>query len=315
MKALLSICYACVLLWMFNRCASAPETINESCSPDEELCEGRCVAVGTCGEDHSESGVELVDSAKTASSICSDAASANGSLSGAYQGAMITAAGAKSYYLQSNWWFLYDKQSIAYNGLSFTVSNPTNAAVDAYTGSPIGYPSFFVGSYAGHATSASNLPRKVSDIASIPTVFATNATQKGIENHNAAFDVWFTPDASLLSNSQYSPPPGGAYLMIWLFDPERRQPRGSNLHPGQTVEQAPGTWDVWIHATNPPCISYVSTTPLDTLEVDLNSFIRDSVDNGYGITGDMYLNLVFAGFEIWGGGDGLSVNRFCIQVN
>jgi hypothetical protein len=28
----------------------------------------------------------------------------------------------------------------------------------------------------------------------------------------------------------------------------------------------------------------------------------------------MYLNIVFAGFEIWGGNDGLQVKQFCASV-
>jgi hypothetical protein len=59
----------------------------------------------------------------------------------------------------------------------------------------------------------------------------------------------------------------------------------------------------------------VSTIPLDSLSFDLNRFIQDSVANGYGITSSMYLSIVFAGFEIWGGGDGLQVKQFCAKVN
>ena len=79
----------------------------------------------------------------------------------------------------------------------------------------------------------------------------------------------------------------------------------------------PGTWDVWVDTptAGPPCISYVSTTPRDSLSFDLNAFIQDSVQNAYGITSSMYLSIIFAGFEIWGGGDGIEVNRFCARVN
>jgi hypothetical protein len=84
----------------------------------------------------------------------------------------------------------------------------------------------------------------------------------------------------------------------------------------------PGTWDVWIDpqrltGTNAsaPCISYVSTSPLDSLSCDLNKFIQDAVANNYGVTSSMYLSIIFGGFEIWGGGNGLQVKQFCAKVN
>jgi hypothetical protein len=85
-----------------------------------------------------------------------------------------------------------------------------------------------------------------------------------------------------------------------------------------TVAGVPGTWDVWVdpvRGTSPPCISYVSSEPVDSLVFDLNAFIQDSVTNAYGVTSSMYLSIVFAGFEIWGGGDGVSARRFCAKVN
>jgi hypothetical protein len=102
--------------------------------------------------------------------------------------------------------------------------------------------------------------------------------------------------------------------MVWLFDPSDRQPRGRNRFPRTEVPGVPGTWDVWIDATDPPCISYVSTDPRDSLSYDLNKFIQHSVTNQYGITNSMYLSVVFAGFEIWGGADGVQLKRFCADV-
>jgi hypothetical protein len=102
--------------------------------------------------------------------------------------------------------------------------------------------------------------------------------------------------------------------MVWLFKPTDRQPRGFNTHPGQTVPGIPGTWDVWVDSSNPPCISYVSSKPLDELAFDLNDFIQDSVANSYGITRSMYLSIIFGGFEIWGGADGIKAKAFCANV-
>jgi hypothetical protein len=59
----------------------------------------------------------------------------------------------------------------------------------------------------------------------------------------------------------------------------------------------------------------VSTAPLDGLVFDLNDFIKHAVGKNYGVvTGSMYLNIVFGGFEIWGGADGLELQQFCVDV-
>jgi hypothetical protein len=123
---------------------------------------------------------------------------------------------------------------------------------------------------------------------------------------------------------QNNPGKGGAYLMVWMYKPSAHQPRngvpgtGGTATPNyaaQSVSGVPGTWDVWIDKTDPLCISYVSSEPLDGLSYDLNNFIQDSVTKQYGITSSMYLSLVFAGFEIWSGGDGLQAKQFCAAVN
>jgi hypothetical protein len=102
--------------------------------------------------------------------------------------------------------------------------------------------------------------------------------------------------------------------MVWYFKPGNRQPRGAVAYTRHAVSGLSGAWDVWIDSSNPPCISYVSTSVIETLDFDLNAFIQDAVKNGYGITSSMYLSLIFAGFEIWGGGNGLQAKAFCASV-
>jgi hypothetical protein len=248
-----------------------------------------------------------------ASNNCTDHATLRTVVNTDFGGTFIPVDGvSKQYYFQANWWGMYDRESEALDGLSFSVANPTGAA--SYGDMPMGYPSLFIGSYAGHATSGSNLPKKVSALTKVYTSFSTNASSMGYSNYNAAYDVWLTATGTALPEYQYDPGVGGAYLMVWLFKPTDRQPRGFNAHPRQTVRDLAGTWDVWVDSSNPPCISYVSTTPLDQLDFDLNNFIQDSVTNGYGITGSMYLSIIFGGFEIWGDANGLRAKAFCANV-
>jgi hypothetical protein len=250
------------------------------------------------------------------SGACTDMATVTGTVAQQFGAASITAGGSKSYYLQSNWWQTFANETEVYSGLSFTVHNPQGASVPQTNGAPMGFPSIFIGQYAGNATTGSNLPKLVSSLASVPTIYRTNNASIGTSNHNATYDVWFTQSGTPLSPSQSAPGAGGAYLMVWMFKPTDRQPRGSdNGHTNQAVTGVDGSWNVWVDTTDPPCVSYVSTTPLDGLGFDLNAFIKDAVSKGYGLTNSMYLSIVFGGFEIWGGADGLELSQFCATVH
>ncbi len=223
----------------------------------------------------------------------------------------------KEYLVQANWWHKYTDQTVAIDGLSFTVGNPSGTAVSGGDNYPMGYPSIFIGAYQDRVTALSKLPIQVSAIKSVNTIFSTNALSKGTSNYNVAYDVWFTPTSKALT-SETAPPSGGAYLMVWYFQPSNRQPRGSNEHPGHTVSGVSGSWNVWVDHSNPPCISYVSTSPIEKLDFDLNKFIQDATNNGYGYSSgewkNKYLSVIFAGFEIWGGGNGLQAKAFCANV-
>lgn len=224
--------------------------------------------------------------------------------------------GAKSYIMATNWWSSYNGQSITGTGNNFTISGGAGDA-NRDMGAPAGYPTLYYGSYNGHESKGNTLPRQVTELSSVPTVFRTNGAQFGMDYYNAAYDVWLTSSAAGVPNGQYDPGRGGAYLMVWTFDPENKRPRGPGEEPqfaAMTVPGVTGKWDVWVDDTDPPCISYVATEPVDNLGFDLKHFIDDSVQNGYGITSEMFLAVVFAGFEVWSGGDGLRVDEFCVDV-
>jgi cellulose 1,4-beta-cellobiosidase len=223
----------------------------------------------------------------------------------------------------TNWWHKFVAQTVTLDGLSMTIKNP-DASVPATDGNPMGFPTLFIGNYQGKKTVGSNLPKQVSALTEVPTIFSSNATSLDTSNFNATYDVWFTATEADLPAKQANPGKGGAYLMVWMFDPRDRQPRGGapkgdgGMGPNvaaHTVKGVDGTWDVWIDKTDPLCISYVRTAPSDGMAFDLNTFIRDSVTNSYGLTSSMYLAIVFAGFEVWGGGDGLKLKQFCAAVN
>jgi hypothetical protein len=262
----------------------------------------------------------------SSTSDCSDVSTTTLSFTKRYDGDSIAVTGStKTYYSATNWWHTFGGQTVGISGLSMKIGNSAGTSVPASDGNPMGFPTIYIGAYSGHETVGSNLPKQVSAIKSVPTIFQTNASTLDTSNLNATYDVWFTASGGkLTSATQNNPGKGGAYLMVWMFKPADRRPRGGIVDStgdgtpnftGHTVAGVPGTWDIWIDSTDPLCISYVSSTPIDGLAFDLNNFIQDSVTSKYGITSSMYLNLVFGGFEIWSGGDGLQLKQFCAAVN
>ena len=243
---------------------------------------------------------------------CTDtAASFTNLVTGQYGGGQIPVDGSsgKSYFMQANWWGnppTAPQEQIS--GLGYTISGSVSAGSNV-----IGYPSIFIGSYQGKASKGSNLPKQISALTSVPTIFSTNVDSQGVASYNAAYDVWLTANSNLVTGS--GPGTDGAYLMVWLFKPSDKQPRGSILADGRFVDGVSGAWTVWGDTTNPPCISYVSTSKISSLEFDLNLFIQDAVKMKYGnIKSSQYLSIIFAGFEVWSGGDGLQVKKFCANV-
>ena len=319
------------------RCASPPSETEEDCTEDEILCKNRCVprdepCDGAGGATEPADSSTDVDGTADAAAVdaglssedpesCADTATVNGTLNQQYQTVPIQVSGQrKSYYLTTNWWHVYDGQSIQFDGLSFEVIDPNDVSVPPSDGAPTGYPALFIGSYGGNTSTGSNLPKAVSEITSIPTVLSTNAVRHGTDNTNAAYDVWFTRSAGGVPPGTYHPGTGGVYLMVWLYKPIDRQPRGgirnSPNHPNREIQGVEGEWDVWLDPSTgyPPCVSYVSATPREELAFDLADFIRDALANNYFVTEEMYLSIIFAGFEIWGNGDGLKLENFCVDV-
>jgi cellulose 1,4-beta-cellobiosidase len=248
---------------------------------------------------------------------CTDVSTDTYSIKDQYGSTQITLDNnpKKTYYMMANWWGTpYNNQTETINGLGFTMANPSSTP-SSNPSNPLGFPSIFIGTYQTRGTQGSGLPKQVSSLTSVPTIFSTNADTKGTSNYNATYDVWFTQTNALVSGTD--PGAGGAFLMVWLFSPSDRRPRGSIKAGGTVVSGVKGGWDVWVDSSNSPrpCLSYVSNTTLSSLEFDLNYFIQDAVQNNYGIiTSSQYLSIIFAGFEVWGGGDGLQVKKFCANV-
>jgi hypothetical protein len=115
--------------------------------------------------------------------------------------------------------------------------------------------------------------------------------------------------------------------MVWLRDPGDKQPIGSVK--ATNVMVAGQAWNVWVGPrgegpagySSAPVVSFVNPTENSDnraqsfKDVDLKAFFTAAAS--YGISSNLYLTDVFAGFEIWSGGSGgnLGVDEFKAVVN
>lgn len=235
----------------------------------------------------------------------------------------------KSYVIQNNNWGNPggSNQTLTYSDNSFVITGTTGGSPG--NGVPASFPSIFIGSNGDTAggvfstKSDDGLPKRVSSITSLNTTFTwTGGTNGG--DYNAAYDVWFAK----------SPPSGtyedgiDAFLMVWLYKPGGRSPIGS-IKREATIGGT--TFDVWVGPRNgsapgsdpnAPVVSYVAKGKLNTMTFDLKAFMTNAAQFGSSdhssnpFTTSLYLTDVFAGFEIWSGGDssGLSVTEFSAVV-
>ena len=247
----------------------------------------------------------------TPTTTCDDTSNASGTMTGEYTRTTIpTTSGSKSYILQSNWWSNYAGQTEAYSGLSFTLDGKGTYQSPSI---PLGYPSFYIGSYQTNASVGSNLPKLVSSLTKVPTAFKWSGSSS-VSRFNASYDVWFSASSSVITGS--NPGGGGAYLMVWMFKPSDQQPRGDIRDAAVTIPGTSGTWTAWYDASgDAPCVSYVANSKLSEISFDLNEFIKNAITRGWGVKNSQYLSIIFGGFEIWEGHNGLKLDKFCAQVN
>lgn len=307
--------------------AGSPGCVNSVCQPVVVTGTGGATGAGGATGTKATGGANATGGAKATGGVaatggapipvtnCTEVAVNGGSLTSAYQHTTVSVTGAnKNYVITSNWWHQFVNQTIAYNGNSYTIGGTASNSGDT---SPSGFPSMFIGNYGNTGNSTgSNLPKPVTQLTTIPTYLASNASATSGQ-FNITYDVWFNPSGTV-DTQNGNPGSGGYFLMVWLYQPSGYQPRGASIS-GQafTVSGVSGSWRIWTDGQNgsqPPCVSYVAATNIDSLSFDLNAFIKDAMSRGY-ISQQQQLALIFGGTEIWKGGVGLQVQRFCAIVN
>jgi hypothetical protein len=234
--------------------------------------------------------------------------------------AKVSVAG-ENYIVQPNAWGTGASVTMTYKNNSFAVTSAGGSGDQA----PASFPSMYVGANGftnsgQYSTKTSdNLPVAISAIKSANTTFRWTA---GSGVYNATYDVWFANADP--AGKRYNDGLNG-FVMVWLHNPGSKQPIGSSQG---TTDVAGKTWTVWkgnrgsgpsgdgadLQADpNAPVVSFVATSDINSLTFNLKDFIDKAV-SGYGFPASLLLTDVFAGFEIWSGGNGLKLDEFKIDV-
>jgi len=219
-------------------------------------------------------------------------------------GVGMVACGSQQYVVQNNDWGAKQGQTIMYGkGTTMKVTEQTGVGQN---NSPASFPSIFIGKNSNH--SSGDVPKAVSSIKAgdLPTSW-TWADNGATGSYNAAYDVWFSTSSA--GEPDKSDPSGG-FLMVWYHKPSDNQPIGTMKG---TANIAGTNWNIWEgnnSGDGKPCITYQAVTTINTLSFKLGDFIRDAVDNQHYLMDSWYLTNVFAGFEIWNGGQGLETKDF-----
>ncbi|MBP2707843.1 cellulose binding domain-containing protein [Microbispora sp. RL4-1S] len=211
-----------------------------------------------------------------------------------------TVQGGK-YVVMNNVWGSSAPQCINVTNSGFTV---TQAGHNNTGGTPAAYPAIYAGCHYANCSTGSGLPMQASSSQFNNVQTSVSMSYPGSGIYDAAYDIWFDPTPR--TDGQNT----GAEIMVWLNHTGSVQPVGSRR---ATVNLAGGTWDVWEGNIGWNVISYVRTSPTNSISFPVRTFYDDAVNRGYAQR-SWYLTSVQAGFEPWVGGTGLAVNNFSYSV-
>jgi hypothetical protein len=179
-------------------------------------------------------------------------------------------------------------------------------------GAPSGYFEMWKGSSWGANTNnhGAPFPLLVSRIS--PGVVTTSATchTAGVSGAwDNSYDIWFNASSTAgQTNNQAAPK---LEMMIWLNHTPNVDPIGkvvaSNVSIGGNI------YNIWYNSDNGNTVSYVLSTPSNTISTDLNPMIENAISRGY-MPESWYLLDVEFGFEIWNGGSGLGCSNFTVNA-
>ncbi|RYZ09868.1 MAG: hypothetical protein EOO73_03020 [Myxococcales bacterium] len=231
----------------------------------------------------------------------------------------------EEYIIQNNNWGnpLSSDLILTYTNNSFKITGGTGSGASA----PASFPSIYIGGNGNtmngvYSTKGTDkLPIQIKDITSLPSTFRYSGSTG---QFNAAYDIWFS---NTIPTTEYKDGING-FVMIWLRDPNGKEPIGGATPTATNVMVAGQAWNVHVGPrgdggpnANAPVVNFVNpqqdndSRAQSFKNVNLKEFFTAA--EKYGIGPNMYLTDVFGGFEIWQGGSGgnLAVDEFKAVVN
>ncbi|MFI1510270.1 cellulose binding domain-containing protein [Streptomyces sp. NPDC020597] len=205
------------------------------------------------------------------------------------------------YVVQNNRWGTSATQCISVTNSGFRIAQadgsvPTN-------GAPKSYPSVYNGCHYSNCSPGTNLPARLSTIASAPSGISYSYVSGAA--YDAAYDIWLdpTPRTDGVNRTE---------IMIWFNRVGSVQPVGS---PVGSATVGGRQWQVWSgnNGSN-DVLSFVAPSAIESWNFDVMDFVRQTVSRGLA-QDNWYLTSIQAGFEPWQNGAGLAVNSFSSTVN
>jgi hypothetical protein len=210
---------------------------------------------------------------------------------------------AGNYIIQNNRWGTSATQCISTtsNGFSITQQDGTGNL----SGSPVSYPSIYLGCHYSNCSPNSPLPAVISGLSNVPSSISLTFPSSG--TWDSAYDIWLNADTNVSGVQDTE-------IMIWLNHQGSIQPVGSSTGSASIAGRS---WTVWTGNNGQNnVVSYVSGSAVSSLSFNVKDFITDTLGRGsqYGNT-NWYLTSIQAGFEPWIGGVGLAVNSFSASIS
>jgi cellulose binding protein with CBM2 domain/glycosyl hydrolase family 12 len=173
------------------------------------------------------------------------------------------------------------------------------------SGPPAASPSLLKGCHLDVCSANSGLPVQVSRMPELTSDLVTTPAEDG--DYASAYTAWFH------SKPATEGVVDGAELVIWLRGNGDARPAGLMVAGGMPISGA--SWDVWFEkAQGRNRITYERVGDADSVrDLDIRAFGKDALNRAW-VKPDWYLIGVEAGFDLWRGGAGNSIDEFEVTI-
>jgi len=206
--------------------------------------------------------------------------------------------GGDAYVVQSRVFSAPGTQTLTGEGTAFVITGQTGTSL--VTGVPFSFPSVFVGEVNTVSSGTPGLPEQVGFLGDLPTAWAWTPPASG--SYLALYQLGFGADADAAAPDEV------VYIILGGSDVDPPgTPDGSAVIGGRT-------WEVYepFDSSDPLVTFRTVTPPLTAFEETLGPFVDEAVSRG--LPNSYFLMEIAAGFRVWDGSVGASVDNFCVFV-